>query len=280
MHGFTKMNALNELKFNPLTYIECLESPIGFYLRREIFHEETEADVALKEKLYEEMVADQYKDGSWDQLFVRTANNLWNLALLGYDAEDKHIRRGLKWLLSIQRHQYQGYPGFFYSNNKRDPSVMRSTLYGEFGPGCTVFYQTTYAVHLFHIFGFDSNKRVQRTIKSYLKFWKPDWCGAWCTINVLRILIAHPLSKESPQVESALKFLGERQTETGAWKGFPFYHTFHALSRSDHTSAKRQLEKALPSVVKRQNTAGSWGRKGKETKAFLVLAGLKNVSEM
>jgi hypothetical protein len=32
--------------------------------------------------LYEQIVEDQYSDGSWSQLFVRTANNLWNLALL------------------------------------------------------------------------------------------------------------------------------------------------------------------------------------------------------
>lgn len=108
LHGFTKMNALDELKFNPLSYIAGLGSPIGVYLRREIFHEEAEADVGLKEKLYEKMVADQCEDGSWDQLFVHTANNLWNLALLGYDAEDKHVRRGLEWLLSVNGRLKQG----------------------------------------------------------------------------------------------------------------------------------------------------------------------------
>lgn len=271
---------LNELKVNPLNYVANLESPIGVYLRREIFRKETEADRALKRKLYEETVAEQSADGSWDRLFVRTANNLWNLALLGYEIEDRSVRKGLEWLLSIQRHQYKGYPGFFYSGNKEDPSVMRSTLYGEFGPGCTIFYQTIYAVHLFHIFGFDANRRVQRAVKSYLQFWRPDWCGVWCAINVLRMLIEHPLSKESEQVESGLKYLAERQTKTGRWKRFPFYHTFHALSRSQHVLAKQQLEEAFPSVVKRQNKDGSWSRKGRETKTFLVLDALKNASKM
>ena len=269
-------NVLNELKANPLNYVTNLESPIGVYLRSGIFKKKTETDKTLKRNLYEKIVADQSANGSWNQLFVYTANNLWNLALLGYDAKDRSLKKGLEWLLSIQRHQYRGYQGFFLSNNRKDARVMRSTFYGEFGPGCMIFYQTTYAVHLFHILGFDSNRQVQTTVKSYLQFWRPDWCGSWCTINVLRILIEHPLSKESKKVESGVKYLAKRQTKKGAWKGFPFYHTFHALSRAHHALAKKQLEKALPLVVRRQNRDGSWGRKKRETETFLVLDALKN----
>ena len=91
--GFVKMSMSDELKVNPLNYVADLESPIGVYLRREIFKKETKADAILKGKFHEQIVADQNVDGSWSQLFVRTANNLWNLALLGYDAEDKKIGR-------------------------------------------------------------------------------------------------------------------------------------------------------------------------------------------
>ena len=153
---------------------------------------------------------------------------------------------------------------------------MRSTLYGEFGPGCTVFYQTTYAVHLFHLFGFDRHNRVQRAVRSYLQFWRPDWCGAWCTVNVLRVLIEHPLSADSEQVDAGLRYLEKQQTRRGTWKGLPFYHTLHALSRADHAAANEQLTKAVPSVLKRQNRDGSWGRKEKETQTFLVLDALSN----
>jgi hypothetical protein len=270
----------DKLKVDSYNYVTNLKSPVGVYLRREVFRKETEADTALKERLYRKTVADQSTDGSWDQLFVYTANNLWNLSLLGYDAEDRNVKRGLEWLLSIQRHQYKGYPGFFHSNNRKDPSVMRSTFYGEFGPGCTIFYQTSYAVHLFHIFGFDGHTQVKTTVRSYLQFWRPNWCGVWCAINVLRMLIEHPLSRESEQVENGVKYLADRQTKTGAWKGFPFYHTFHALSRNRHALAKKQFQKAFPSVVKRQNKDGSWGRKEKETETFLVLDALKNVDAM
>ena len=270
------MNISDKLKVDPLNYAAGLESPIGVYIRREIFKKETGGDAILKKRLYERAVADQCMDGSWSQLFVRTANNLWNLALLGCEAEDKSIRKALEWLLSIQKYDYRGYPGFFNSPNRKDPSLMRSTFYGEFGPGCSIFYDTTYAVHLFHIFGLDNNKQVQTTVRSYLGFWNPEWCGAWCTINVLRVLIEHPLSAESKQVNSGLEHFARLQTKTGAWKGFPFYHTFHALSRARHTVAKEQLERAFPSVIKRQNKDGSWGRKEHETETFLVLDALKN----
>ncbi len=269
-------NITGEFKTDPFRYVSDLESPIGVYLRREVFKKGNSADEALGNELYRRIIAEQARDGSWNQLFVHTANNLWNLALLGYDAEDKSVRHGLEWLLSIQRHQYHGYLGFFHSNNRKDPSLMRATFYGEFGPGCTIFYETAYAVHLFHTFGFDDNKQVQTTVNSYLRFWRPTWCGAWCTINVLRTLIEHPLSRESKQVESGLKHLAKRQSKTGAWKGFPFYHTLHALSRAQHDLAKKQLIKAFPSAFKRQNIDGSWGKKEQQTETFLVLDALKN----
>ena len=153
-------------KADPFNYAAKLESSIGIYLRREVFKKENRADEELRKKLTEKIVSDQSVDGSWNQLFVHTANNLWNLALLGYDSKDANVRKGLEWLLSIQRHLYRGHPGFFLSGNRKDASTMRSTLYGEFGPGCTIFCQTAYAVHLFHIFGFDDNKQGQRTLNS------------------------------------------------------------------------------------------------------------------
>jgi hypothetical protein len=274
------MNKLNELRINPADYVNSLNSPIGVYLRRKILGKESKADATLKKVTYQKTVAEQSADGSWNQLFVKTANNLWDLALLGYNAQDSSVQKGLEWLLSIQKHSYHGYPGFFCSSNREDPSIMRSTLYGEFGPGCSIFYQTTYATHLLHVFGFDQDKRVETTVKSYLQFWKPTWCGAWCTINVLRMLIEHPLSKESAPVENGLKHLAKLQTKTGAWKGLPFYHTLHALSRADAPLAKEQLREALPSVVRRQNEDGSWGREERETTTFLVLDALRNTGDL
>jgi len=272
------MGALDKLKVDPLNYAELLESPIGVYLRREIFRKEKKSDAILKKELYEQAVAEQSVDGSWSQLFVRTANNLWNLALLGCEAEDKGVKKAFEWVLSIQKCEYRGYPGFFSSPNRKDPSLMRSVFYGEFGPGCSIFYQTTYAVHLFHVFGLDDCEKIQTTVKSYLDFWTPEWCGAWCTINVLRVLIEHPLSAKSQQVSTGLEHLAGLQTKTGAWKGFPFYHTFHALSRARHALAKKQLDRALPSVINRQNKDGSWGKKEHETDTFLVLDALRNAA--
>ncbi|MCJ7759885.1 hypothetical protein MUP59_01925, partial [Candidatus Bathyarchaeota archaeon] len=57
-----------------------------------------------------------------------------------------------------------------------------------------------------------------------------------------------------------------------------FYHTFHALSRAKHSLAKKQLEKALTSIIKRQNRDGSWGRTEDGTTTFLVLDALRNAS--
>jgi hypothetical protein len=265
-----------KFKADSISFVANLESPIGVYLRREILKKESKTDAALKKKLYDKIESAQSTNGSWNQLFVTTANNLWDLALLGCNAQDKSVKNGLEWLLSIQRYQYNGYPGFFNTNNRKDPSLMRSMLYGEFGPGCTIFYETAYALHLFHVYGFDGNSQVQTSVKSYLQFWRPNWCGSWCNLNVLRMLIEHPLSKESKQVEDGLRYFARRQTRTGSWKGYPFYHMFHAFSRAKQEAAVKQVKKALPTVIRRQNPDGSWGKQHQETNTYLVLDALKN----
>lgn len=266
------------LRADPLDFVEDLESPIGVYLRRDVFRRKGDAD--LRKRLHDEITSEQSDDGSWDQLFVHTANNLWNLTLLGYGARDRSVKNGLDWLLTTQKSTYHDHPGFFYSPNRRDPSLMRETSYGEFGPGCTIFYQTPYAVHLFHVLDLNDKEEVQQTVKSYLKFWTPTWCGAWCTINVLRMLIEHPLSARSKRVREGLKYLAGRQTKTGAWKGYPFYHTFQGISRAKSKVARMQIENALPSVIRRQNKDGSWGKKDRESSTFLVLDGLRNAGAL
>jgi hypothetical protein len=263
-----------DLRIDPLDFVGNLETPIGVYLRREVLGKKE--DAKLRKRLHEKIASKQSDDGSWDQLFVHTANNLWDLALLGYGARDKSVKKGLDWLLTTQTHTYHDHPGFFYSPNRRDPSLMRETSYGEFGPGCTIFYQTPYAVHLFHVLGLDDREEVQQTVKSYLKFWTPTWCGSWCTINVLRMLIEHPRSASSKRVMEGLKYLAGRQTKTGAWKSYPFYHTFRAISRARSKVAGTQIENALPSVIRRQNKDGSWGKKDRESSTFLILDGLEN----
>lgn len=270
------MRTLNGLKIDPGIYVDKLDSPIGIYLRREMFGKAGKSDPVLTKELYQKTASEQSPDGSWDGLFFKTANNLWDLALMGFDSRDSSVQAGLQWLFSIQKSSYHGYPGFFLSSNKKDASAMRLMIYGEFGPGCSIFYQTAFATHLLHIFGFDRDKRVETTVKSYLQFWTPTWCSAWCTINVLRLLIEHPLSRKSMPVEKGLKHLAKLQTKTGAWNGLPFYHTFHALSRTDAALAMEQLKSAFPSVIRRQNKDGSWGRKEKETATFLVLDALRN----
>lgn len=267
------MNAVM-FRTDPLDFVEDMESPVGVYLRRDVFGKK--GDSGLRKRLHEDITSEQSDDGSWDQLFVHTANNLWNLALLGYGARDRSVKKGLDWLLTTQTHTYHDHQGFFYSGNRRDPSLMRETSYGEFGPGCTIFYQTPYAVHLFHVLGLDDREEIQQTVKSYLKFWTPTWCGSWCTINVLRMLIEHPRSANSKRVREGLKYLAGRQTKTGAWKSFPFYHTFHGISRARSKVAKMQIENALPSLIRRQNKDGSWGKKDKGSSTFLALDGLKN----
>lgn len=280
---------LNNLKLDPAKYVEGLSSPIGIYIREKVFRETNGSDDGLKKELYERIVSLQSDDGSWDQLFVQTASSLWNLSLMGYDSEDPSVKKGLDWLLSIQKYDYGGLSGWiFHSNNRKESRTMRSTFYGEFVPGCTIFYETTYATHLFFSFGLGDIEPILKTVNSYLHLWGDrNWvCGAQCGLNVFRVLAEHPLSQDSPQVENGIEFLALQQTRNGSWRFrnqiMPFYHTFHALSRSEHSMARQQISHALPKMIRAQNKDGSWGRSilKKETLTFLALDALKNISEI
>jgi len=278
---------LNKLKVDPVTYVESLNSPIGVYLKEKVFQKIAGSEDCLKKELYEKTVSLQSADGSWNQLFVQTANSLWDLSLMGYDLKDPHVKKGLDWLLSIQKYDYGGLSGWiFHSNNRKESRTMRSTFYGEFVPGCTGFYETTYATHLFLAFGLGDIKPIKKTVKSYLQLWGDgNWvCGALCGSNVFRILVEHPLSRDTPQVENGIKFLALQQTKNGSWvfhnQTLPFYHIFHALARSKHTMARQQIKNAFPKILRYQNKDGSWGKSAqkKETLTFLTLDALKNIS--
>jgi hypothetical protein len=61
------MSMRDDLKTDPRKYVEGMKSPIGIYLRREVFEKEAKNDLALKSKLYERTIVDQSTDGSWNQ---------------------------------------------------------------------------------------------------------------------------------------------------------------------------------------------------------------------
>jgi hypothetical protein len=48
------------------------------------------------------------------------------------------------------------------------------------------------------------------------------------------------------------------------------------IEKAQQELAKKQVKKALPAALKRQNKNGSWGKKETETETFLVLDTIKN----
>jgi len=48
------------------------------------------------------------------------------------------------------------------------------------------------------------------------------------------------------------------------------------LSRAKQETAVKQMKKALPALVRRQNPDGSWGKQHQETNTYLVLNSLQN----
>ena len=57
------MKMSEELRVDPLDYVEGLESPIGVYLRREVFGKSGD-DAALRKDLHGKITSKQSDDGS------------------------------------------------------------------------------------------------------------------------------------------------------------------------------------------------------------------------
>lgn len=273
-----------KLKYSPYGIFKGSTTPYGLYARLNWMSESTAKLKGAAERLAESICRDQLDNGSWGESILETSENLHILSLL---APDRALVGGkaVDWLLEKEYAPMvlisgdgSPYNGLFFRMSRKDTHEIyrRDDLF--FNRGCSGFVKTGAALYFSGIFGRKEETRVAGAFKSLDKVLEVRggrWCSLACSNNILRGYVSHPKKRNSPQTREALAHLEKVQMGTGGWKTIPyFYHTFNTVASSKLPSARRQVERAMSRILRSQNRDGTWGKRHREFKTFMVLDGL------
>jgi len=237
------------------------------------------------ERLLSSICLSQLKKGCWEDSVVKTIENLYYLSLLAPEKSGAG-KKAVDWLLEKEHPQIEHvsgdgspYSNLFFRVEHDDVEELYRRKDLPFNRGCSGFYKTGAALYFSGIFGAGQKKRVTDAFKSLdkvLVIRRGKWCSLACSGNILRGYVAHPKKKNSSQTRKALKYLEKVQSETGTWKGTPFfYQTLNTVAHSSLPTARRQIKRAIPRILRSQNRDGTWGRTHIESNTFMVLDGLR-----
>lgn len=272
------------LKYSPYAVFRGSRTPYGLYARTNWMGESTAKLKGAVERLADSISGDQRENGSWADSVVKTTENLHVLSLIAPDRVDVGAK-GVDWLLEKEHPPIvliskdgSPYTGLFFEMGPGDTKA----IYGRddllFNRGCSGFFKTGSALYFSGIFGKEKERRVAnafRSLDKVLEVRGGRWCSLACSNNILRGYVSHPKKQSSAQTRRALSYLEKLQTKAGGWKRIPyFYHSFNTIARSKLPSARRQIERAVPRILRSQNRDGSWGRKHREFRTFMVMDGL------
>lgn len=272
------------LKYSPYAIFKGSKTPYGLYARVNWMGESTANLKGAVERLVAAICREQVANGSWDDSVVRTAENLRILSLLAPDRLDVGAK-AVDWLLEKEHPPMvylsgdgSPYTGLFFRMGHQDTKQIYSRDDLLFNRGCSGFVKTGAALYFSGFFGKEKDKRVASAFKSLDKVLETRggrWCSLACSNNILRAYVSHPRKHSSSQTRKALRYLEKVQTEGGNWKRNPyFYRVFNIVAGSNLATARKQVQRAMPRILRSQNRDGGWGRTNREFKTFMVLDGL------
>jgi len=273
-----------ELKYSPYTIFKKSKNPYALYARTKWMGESSSLLKSKIQRLTDTLLRSQSRNGSWSDSVVRTVENLYTLSLLS-PGNRSVGQKAVDWLLEKDHPPIiyvsgdgSPYSGLFFKVQHDDVKSIYDRRDLPFTRGCSGFFKTGAALYFSGIFGRSDDKRVAAAFKSLdkvLVIRKGKWCNIPCSNNILRGYLSHPCKRDSAQSRKALKVLEEVQTETGGWRGTPFfYQTFNTVAQSNLPGARRQMRRAMDRVARSQNRDGTWGRSNVEFNTFMILDAL------
>jgi hypothetical protein len=273
-----------DFKYSPYTIFSKSKTSYGLYARAQWMSESTAKLKGAVERLVDSIRRSQRKNGSWEDSVVKTTENLHTLSLLAPRRLD-YGSKAVDWLLEKEHAPIvhisgdgSPYSGLFFKVGREDTKEIYGRNDLLFNKGCSGFFKTGAALYFSGFHGREKDQRVASAFKSLdkvLNVRRGRWCSLACSNNILRGYVNHPKKRNSSQIKKAIRYLEGIQTKGGDWKGTPyFYRTFNTVARSNLPSARRQIERAIPRILRSQNRDGSWGKSHREFKTFLVLDGL------
>jgi hypothetical protein len=273
-----------QLRYNPFLIFRNSASPYALHVRRKILESENGSDLAASKKILQRILKGQSRDGSWKSSVIQTVKSLFEIELL----EDGPLEAGgraVEWLMqnplskdNSKSKLAEIYQGLFFWIPRPEEHTLPDRRDLLFNRGCSGFFKTGATLYFSGVFGLERDPRIKRafrTLDNVLKQRDGKWCSLYCSNNILRAYVSHPLRRGHASTRTAVKYLEKNQKPDGSWPDNSyFYYTFHILAQSRLQSARKQIKKALPRVYRSQNRDGTWGRKGKEFTTFLVVDSL------
>lgn len=273
-----------QLRYNPFRLFRNSASPYALYVRRKILKSENGSDLLASNKILKRILKGQSRDGSWSNSVVETVRNLFEIELLEASSVEAGSR-AVEWLMqnpltkdNARTKSANIYQGLFFWIPRPEEHAIPDRRDLLFNKGCSGFFKTGATLYFSGVFGLKKDPRIKRafrTLDNVLELRSGRWCSLYCSNNILRAYVSHPLRKGHASTKTAVKYLEKSQKPDGSWPDSTyFYYTFHILAQSRLQSARKQIKKALPRVYRSQNRDGTWGKKEKEFTTFLVVDSL------
>ena len=267
------------LKYDPFVVLQQEESAYAYWVRRNLLRRESKEDESMRERLIAFIIGKQSDDGSFDGKVSNTVEWLFKLVLL--DGPREYGCKGVDWLMAEKWETTSGLYRceLFNRMTSDDIDEFRHRRDLLFNYGCSAFINTAAVIHFAGYFGATDMGAVEDAIeclKKVAKARKGMFCSPYCSDNVLRAFLKNPATKECGTSSDAVEAMESLLLDDGGWKNCAFpYHTFNAIAQSHISSARRQVEKTLPKIVRAQNADGTWGKEYyRHFSTFLVLDGL------
>jgi len=277
---FYRHAELKSLRHNPFNIFQENRTPVCLYARKKwLGLENTLQWKSDYQKTVSELFRGQCDNGSWNNSLVLTVHRLFGLHLTVRNINSR-IEKAFTWLLATD--SFITFDHFFKSKKSKISSKNLHNI--PFTHGCSEHFSKGAILFLATIFGKDEDERVLSMYEKLRILGEKrngKWCDWSCSNHIFRAFAVHPGFGLSRATRMAVGRLSDVQGENGTWtRQIPFYQTVNALAHVGFKNADSQLRRAFQTLVTMQQRDGTWGKRHKEWKTFLILHAMKRKNHL
>jgi hypothetical protein len=266
-------------------------------LARRALRRPAPGDEALTRRLLEEMRKEIRLDGSVTAAVVPTIWRAHEFMDLGYRGDETSCARIMGWILDLQQK-----PGAFSQGcnpTRHAHRVCEHFISGFFSPAppehrfapvmlpngkvfraepAARFAISCLALRAILRARFDARTTVEQHVLSLIQLQErwTDWNGYFAADSI--VAGVHALAFVPPPHRGILSGLATlvagRQAADGSWPNADLFHTLEALLALGTVEARAAVRQAVPALLSRQRTDGSFGSTAQQERALIALRSL------
>lgn len=268
------------LKYDPLSIFKGSTTPVGLYARSRWIGLDNDSGWQNDfDKTVAALRKGQLANGSWENSPLLTIHRLFGLHLTVRQPDD-NIDKALEWLVftfdTLSDFQIGSLFGKQLSSSKIENLPFVNSNVADLFKAAVLFLST--------IFGKGKEEAIAKIFQGVMArfdFKRRRWTSLASTQNFLRAFVVHPEYRNSGVILKVVRMFADMQSTSGTWnERINSYLLINALAHLDMDVAKRQLISSLRGISHKQNSDGSWGRREKEWKTFLIIHAMKRMSAL